>query len=149
MLSLGFLPNWLKRLLFSKSAPQFIQVWFKPKDIAPQLSHVLIFELKDLKPINAKSKSKRGIRKIRSKIFPGTKSSPGYVKSYEIDVVIPCGGESKAKNIDDNDCSEGSVIGGLLGAGIALSSSRGKDRFWAVPAGGTAGALIGCQVDGG
>ena len=44
---------------------------------------------------------------------------------------------------------EGSVIGGLLGAGIALSSSRGKDRFWAVPAGGTAGALIGCQVDGG
>ena len=43
--------------------------------------------------------------------------------------------------IDDNDCSEGSVIGGL-GAGIALSSSRGKDRFWAVPAGGTAGAQL-------
>ena len=42
-----------------------------------------------------------------------------------------------------------SVIGGILGAGIALSSSRGKDRFWAVPAGGPAGALIGCQVDGG
>ena len=38
---------------------------------------------------------------------------------------------------------------GLLGAGLALSSTRGKDRFWAVPAGGTAGALIGCQVDGG
>jgi len=55
----------------------------------------------------------------------------------------------KAEKIEDNDCSEGSVIGGLLGAGIALSSSRGKDRFWAVPAGGTAGALIGCQVDGG
>jgi len=58
-------------------------------------------------------------------------------------------GQSKAEKIDDNDCSEGSVIGGILGAGIALSSSRGKDRFWAVPAGGTAGALIGCQVDGG
>jgi len=55
----------------------------------------------------------------------------------------------QAEKIDDNDCSEGTVIGGLLGAGIALSSSRGKDRFWAVPAGGTAGALIGCQVDGG
>lgn len=53
------------------------------------------------------------------------------------------------ENVDDNDCSEGSVIGGLLGAGIALSSSRGKDRFWAVPAGGTAGALLGCKVDGG
>ena len=84
----------------------------------------------------------------REEYIPGTKSSPGYVRNYEIDVEIPCGGE-KAKNIDDNDCSEGSVIGGLLGAGIALSSSRGKDRFWAVPAGGTAGALLGCQVDGG
>ena len=84
----------------------------------------------------------------REEYIPGTKSSPGYVKSYEIDVEIPCGGE-KAQNIDDNDCKEGTVIGGLLGAGIALSSSRGKDRFWAVPAGGTAGALIGCQVDGG
>ena len=57
--------------------------------------------------------------------------------------------EESAKNVDNNDCKEGSVIGGLLGAGIALSSSRGKDRFWAVPAGGTAGALLGCQVDGG
>ena len=67
---------------------------------------------------------------------------------YKRQVEIPCSGES-AKNVDNNDCSEGSVIGGLLGAGIALSSSRGKDRFWAIPAGGTAGALLGCQVDGG
>ena len=85
----------------------------------------------------------------REEYIPGTKSSPGYVKSYEVYVVIPCGVESQAEKIDDNDCSEGSVIGGILGAGIALSSSRGKDRFWAVPGGGTAGALIGCQVDGG
>ncbi len=62
----------------------------------------------------------------REEYIPGTKTNPGYVKSYEVDVVIPCGGQSQA-----------------------LSSSRGKDRFWAVPAGGTAGALIGCQVDGG
>jgi len=81
----------------------------------------------------------------REEYIPGTKSNPGYVRNYEIDVEIPCGGE----NADNNDCSEGTIIGGLLGAGIALSSSRGKDRFWAVPAGGTAGALIGCQVDGG
>ena len=84
----------------------------------------------------------------REEYIPGTKSKPGYVKSYEIDVEIPCGGE-RAVRVDDNDCSEGSVIGGILGAGLALSSSRGKDRLWAVPAGGTAGALIGCQVDGG
>tara|TARA_B100000886_G_scaffold273218_1_gene197129 strand:- start:1087 stop:1659 length:573 start_codon:yes stop_codon:yes gene_type:complete len=51
--------------------------------------------------------------------------------------------------VDDNSCKEGSIIGGLLGAGITLSTTRGKDRWWAVPAGGTAGALIGCQIDGG
>ena len=85
----------------------------------------------------------------REEYIPGTKTNPGYVKSYEVDVVIPCGGQSQAEKIDKNDCSEASVIGGLLGAGIALSSSRGKDRFCAVPAGGTAGELIGCQVDGG
>ena len=88
------------------------------------------------------------ITEYMEEYIPGTKSNPGYVRNYEIDVEIPCGDE-KAKNIDDNDCSEGTVIGGLLGAGIALSSSRGKDRLWAVPAAGTAGALIGCQVDGG
>ena len=52
-------------------------------------------------------------------------------------------------NSDDNSCKEGSIIGGLLGAGITMSATRGKDRWWAVPAGGTAGALIGCQIDGG
>ncbi len=87
-------------------------------------------------------------KEYREEYIPGTQSSPGYVKNYVVDIEIPCGGE-KAQKIDNNDCSEGSVIGGLIGAGIALSSSRGKDRFWAVPAGGTAGALIGCQVDGG
>ncbi len=85
----------------------------------------------------------------REEYFPGTKSNPGFVKSYEVNVVIPCGDQIQTEKIDDNDCSEGSFIGSLIGAGIALSSSRGKDRFWAVPVGGTAGALIGCQVDGG
>ena len=84
----------------------------------------------------------------REEYIPGTKSNPGYVRNYEVDVEIPCGG-TQSQNNDVNDCSEGSVIGGLLGAGLAISSSRGKDRWWAIPAGGTAGALIGCQVDGG
>ena len=85
----------------------------------------------------------------REEYIPGTKSRPGYVKSYEVDVVIPCSVEKIVEKIDDNDCSQGSFIGTILGAGIALSSSRGKDRFWAVPLGGTAGALLGCKVDGG
>ena len=41
----------------------------------------------------------------REEYIPGTKSNPGYVKSYEVDVVIPCGGQSKAEKIDDNDLS--------------------------------------------
>ena len=84
----------------------------------------------------------------REEYIPGTKSNPGYVRNYEVDVEIPCKG-SQVQKIDTNDCSEGSVIGGLLGAGLAISSSRGKDRWWAIPAAGSAGALIGCQVDGG
>ena len=35
----------------------------------------------------------------REEYIPGTKSSPGYVRSYEIDVEIPCGGE-KAEKIE-------------------------------------------------
>ena len=53
------------------------------------------------------------------------------------------------KNIDDNDCKEGSIIGGVLGAGLTMSSTRGKDRWWAVPLGATAGSMVGCQIDGG
>ena len=111
----------------------------------------LLFSFSPILQVNATTpKSVTCTRtEYREEYIPGTKSNPGYVKSYEVDVVIPCGGQNKAEKIDNNDCSEGSVIGGILGAGIALSSSRGKDRFWAVPAGGTAGALIGCQVDGG
>ena len=53
------------------------------------------------------------------------------------------------KNKDDNDCKEGSIIGGVLGAGLTMSSTKGKDRWWAVPLGATAGSLVGCQIDGG
>ena len=84
----------------------------------------------------------------REEYIPGTKSNPGYVRNYEVDVEIPCGGY-QSQNTDNNDCTEGSVIGGLLGAGLAISSSRGKDRWWSIPAASSAGALIGCQVDGG
>ena len=52
-------------------------------------------------------------------------------------------------NQDTNSCIEGSVIGGLLGAGIGAALSRGNGRWVGVPVGGAAGALLGCQVDGG
>ncbi len=52
-------------------------------------------------------------------------------------------------NSDTNSCVEGSLIGGLLGAGLGAVLSRGNGRWIGMPVGGAAGALIGCQVDGG
>ena len=83
----------------------------------------------------------------REEYIPGTKSNPGYVKSYEVDVEIPCGG-SKAENIKD-DCTDGKIAGALLGGGVGGAISRKEGRWWAVPLGAVTGAAIGCQVDGG
>ena len=88
----------------------------------------------------------------REEYVPGTQSSPGYVKSWTENVEVPCNSSRSITNqpdLDTNDCSEGSIIGGLLGAGLAGMGTRGKDRWFSVPAGGVAGAMIGCQVDGG
>ncbi len=88
----------------------------------------------------------------REEYIPGNQRSPGYVKSWHETIEVPCDSAIQKhvqKNTDNNDCSEGSLIGGILGAGLATSSSRGKDRWWAIPAGAVSGAMIGCQVDGG
>ena len=84
----------------------------------------------------------------REEYIAGTRSQPGYVRTYEVDVEVPCGGQTQVQ-VDNNDCSEGTFIGGLIGAGLGLANSSGNDRFWAVPGAATAGALIGCQIDGG
>ncbi len=103
------------------------------------------------------SRSKTCLRnEYREEYFPGTKDSPGYVESWTETVEVPCktSRSSKystppSKKVDNNDCSQGSLIGGLLGAGLTMSGTRGKDRWWAVPAGGAAGAIVGCSIDGG
>ena len=50
---------------------------------------------------------------------------------------------------DQNSCKEGTIAGGAIGAGIGMATAKGNDKWWAVPAGGVAGAMIGCQIDGG
>ena len=50
-------------------------------------------------------------------------------------------------HVDDNSCIEGSILGGIAGAGAALS--RGDGRWWAIPLGIVGGSMVGCQVDGG
>ena len=107
----------------------------------------------------------------REEYVPGTENDPGYVKSWKDTVEVPCEdtptyhrehnpnvGRSTGtyrrhvtvyENVDTNDCSEGTVAGGLLGGGLAGFGSRGKDRCWAIPAGIVGGAMVGCAMDGG
>ncbi len=95
-------------------------------------------------------------QEYREEYIPGTADRPGHVKSWTDIVEVPCQSRTNTsvqpaipQTVDDNDCSEGSLIGGILGAGLTMSGTRGKDRWWAVPMGGAAGAMIGCQIDGG
>ena len=84
----------------------------------------------------------------REEYIPGTKSSPGYVRNYEVDVEIPCGGAKSAKSKAD-DCTDGKIAGGLLGGAAAAAMSRDEGRWWAIPLGVFLGGTIGCDVDGG
>ena len=88
----------------------------------------------------------------REEYVPGTRKNPGYVKRWEETVEVPCPGlnsETDNNKIDNNDCSEGTIAGGILGGGIATAISRGKDRWWAIPAGIIGGSMVGCEIDGG
>ena len=90
----------------------------------------------------------------REEYIPGTLKNPGYVRSWNETIEVPCHDSPVSRRhaydqIDTNDCSDGTVMGGILGGGLATSISRGKDRWWAIPAGIFGGSMIGCQIDGG
>ena len=88
----------------------------------------------------------------REEYIPGTRKDPGYVKKWEETVEVPCPGVTSTTNdnkFDNNDCSEGTIAGGILGGGLATAISRGKDRWWAIPAGVIGGSMVGCEIDGG
>ena len=98
----------------------------------------------------------------REEYIPGTEGDTGYVRSWKETIEVPCEPSSAAtppstyrrhvtvyENVDTNDCSEGTVAGGLLGGGLAGFGSRGKDRWWAIPAGIIGGSMVGCAIDGG
>ena len=88
----------------------------------------------------------------REEYVPGTRNNPGYVKHWEETVEVSCPGVNTTTNqnkTDNNDCSEGKIAGGILGGGLATAVSRGKDRWWAIPAGVIGGSMAGCQIDGG
>jgi hypothetical protein len=111
-------------------------------------------------PGNAQTDSQAGYSRTtqcfrdeyREEYVPGTKARPGYVRNWTEKVEIACEGAAASisqPKVDNNDCRQGSVIGGLLGAGVGAALSRDKGRWVGVPVGAAAGALVGCQVDGG
>ena len=93
----------------------------------------------------------------REEYVPGTKESPGFVRTFNETIEVPCRNDLAKKKVirqtevtyDDNDCSDGKIAGGLLGGGAAAAMSRGDGRWWAIPLGVVAGATIGCDIDGG
>ena len=104
------------------------------------------------------SKSRTCYRsEYREEYIPGTEDDPGYVRSWKETIEVPCNDDTAKGRViretvveyDDNDCSEGTVAGGLLGGGLAAFGTRGKDRWWTIPTGIIGGAMVGCQMDGG
>ena len=73
----------------------------------------------------------------REEYIPGTEDSPGYVRSWKETIEFPCDNNSARIHrptrtvvenhyqVDDNDCSDGKIAGGLLGGGLAAAISRG------------------------
>ena len=93
----------------------------------------------------------------REEYIPGNSISPGYVKSYNEKVSVPCNSHSSALNNYHNSnsrssyvnynslpkCTASTTLGGLIGGGIAASLSK-KDAYgWSIPLGAVLGAGIG------
>ena len=97
----------------------------------------------------------------REEYVPGTSNDPGYVRSWQETIEYPCRRTNitrtpenttrtrRYEEYDENDCSDGTIAGALLGGGLAGFGSRGKDRWWAIPTGILGGAMVGCAIDGG
>ena len=93
----------------------------------------------------------------REEYVPGTRENPGYIKTYNETVEVPCRNDVAEGRVirettvqyDNNDCTDGKIAGALLGGGAAAAMSRGDGRWWAIPLGVVTGSAIGCDLDGG
>ena len=90
----------------------------------------------------------------REEYVPGTLENPGYIRTYNETVEVPCrdrGGYTRRETIeyDTNDCTDGKIAGGVLGGAAGAAMSRDDGRWWAIPLGIVVGSAIGCDVDGG
>ena len=99
----------------------------------------------------------------REQYIPGNSMSPGYVKSYNEKVSIPCNNHRKVFNYYNHKaepqtsyvkykpapkCTASRTLGGLIGGGLAASLSKRDAYGWTIPLGAVLGAGIGnaeCQ----
>ena len=77
----------------------------------------------------------------REEYIPGTEDSPGYVRSWKETIEFPCERNratittptrtvvERHYEVDDNDCTDGKIAGGILGGGLAAAISRGEGRW--------------------
>jgi len=94
----------------------------------------------------------------REYYIPGNSISPGYVKSYNEKVSVPCNIRRRTSNryyqkpkptISYTEyqvpkkCTTSTTLGGLLGGGIAATLSTRDAYAWAIPLGAVLGAGIG------
>ena len=94
----------------------------------------------------------------REEYIPGTREDPGFIKTYNELIEVPCRNDRYADPIikretvveyDDNDCTDGKVAGAILGGGAGAALSRDDGRWWAIPLGVVVGSKIGCDAAGG
>ena len=94
----------------------------------------------------------------REEYIPGSEDNPGYVKSWKETIEYPCNEPDRGTRrqvierqyeVDDNDCTDGKIAGGILGGAAGAALSRDEGRWWAIPLGVVTGSAIGCDIDGG
>ena len=94
----------------------------------------------------------------REEYIPGSEDNPGYVRSWKETVEYPCNTPNigtrrqvieRQYEVDDNDCTDGKIAGGILGGAAGAALSRDEGRWWAIPLGVVTGSAIGCDIDGG
>ena len=94
----------------------------------------------------------------REEYTPGTREDPGFIKTYNELIEVPCRNDRYADPVirretvveyDDNDCTDGKVAGAVLGGGLGAAISRDDGRWWAIPLGAVIGSKIGCDAAGG
>ena len=94
----------------------------------------------------------------RETYIPGNSMSPGYVKSYNEKISIPCNSYRKVfihEHLDTESqasyvkypsapkCTGSTTLGALIGGGIAASLSTSDAYAWSIPLGAVLGGGIG------